>query len=390
MKAQPLSVKSNWPVFGILLALTAFAASSCAIPPLITTIADDLKVEYAHFGYLIMLQFFSFFVAVNIGGWLCERCGMNCHVLILLGLLMVAVSFGACSTVTSLRWFITWMVPIGFGGGLVEAFSSVLITQKEKPDSSKLMNFSQVFFCVGAISAPQVVAMMLYLHLSWRTIFHVFGLFIFCMAGLFFLFTRHEFKERDHCEHDAHDISTPLLKDALFIFLAIILFVYVTFESTMACWIAVYFEKKLSCLPHTSAMQAGIFWAGLICGRGAIIFIPHRYTLWPAMLVGTVIMFIASICASLTFSPSLVTVWVFLSGLGAGPLWPTTVAICKVVRNRPKFTSAVIGIGAMGVVLGSGLGSVLVKYFDAVLFFPVQALGFLVLLVLCLMTRKKV
>ena len=56
-------LKSIFPVFGIFLTLTAFAISGNVIPPLITTIANEIAANYTSFGYIIMLQFLSLFIA---------------------------------------------------------------------------------------------------------------------------------------------------------------------------------------------------------------------------------------------------------------------------------------------------------------------------------------
>ena len=389
MSKQLKHPESKLPLFGTFLALTAFAASASFIPPLITTIADELAVNYASFGYVIMFQFFSFFVAAIIGGWICERHDVNCRTFVLVGLLIVGMTLLVGSTLTRLSWFAVWAITLGFGGGLIEAFGSILVSHNEKPNSSKLQNLAQVFFCIGAISASPIVAVMLYRGISWQYIFILFGLFILFILCVFFFLTRKGSEDAVHSVQKANNFSTSLLKDSLFFLLAAVLLIYVTFESVIACWVSVYFEKRLSVPVHSAALRLSIYWIGLVVGRLAIIVVPHRFTLWPAMFTGILIMYIGAVLASLTLSPLWATVFVFLSGFGAGPLWPTTVAICHSARQRPKFTSYVIAAGAFGVVLGSGLGSVIFRYLDSSLFFPSVALGSIILLVLSFLSYQK-
>jgi MFS transporter, FHS family, glucose/mannose:H+ symporter len=192
-----------------------------------------------------------------------------------------------------------------------------------------------------------------------------------------------------HPVRAANNFSTPLLKDSLFFLLAATLLVYVTFESVVACWVSVYFEKRFYCTVHSSALRLSIYWIGLIFGRLAVTVIPRRFTLWPAMFIGISIMCVSAFLVTFTFSPSLATVFVFLNGFGSGPLWPTTVAICHAARNRPRFTSSVIAIGAIGVVLGSGLGAVLFRYLDFSIFFLFVAFGCIMLLVLSFFSYRK-
>lgn len=372
--------KSTWPIFGIFLTLTAFGVSTNAIPPLITTIADRLGVSYANFGCIIMFQFTSFFVAGIVGGWICERYNVNSRTFVLAGLLLVGLTFLVGSTLTRLTWFAVWTIPLGFGGGLTETFGSVLISRHDKPNSSKLLNLSQVFFCIGAICAPLVVALMLYIGMPWRHIFVLFGLFMLLVLCIFACLTGKQSQVVANPVHIAKNSSAPLLKDSLFVLLAATILIYVTFESLVTCWISVYFEMQLSCPIPYSALRLSIFWIGVIAGRLAITLLPRRVSLWPAMFAGVSMMCLGAVLASLTHSPTWATVFVFLNGLGAGPVWPATVAIGHSARNRPRFTSSLIGVGAFGVVLGSGLGALIFRYLDYSLFFPSIALGCIILL----------
>ena len=374
--------ESKLPIFGSVLALIAFATSAGLLPPLITTIADELVVNYASFGYIIMFQFFSFFVAVIIGGWICERHNVNSRIFILVGLLIVGLTLLVGSTLTRVAWFAVWAIPLGFGQGLVEAFASISVAHNEKPKSSKLQNLAQVFKCIGVISASPIVAVLLYLGISWQNTFILFGLFILSILCVFFFLTRQVTEDTVYSAQKANTLSTPLRKDSLLFLLAGVLLIYVTCETVIACWVSVYFEKRLSIPVHSAALRLSIYWIGVVVGRLAIVFVPRRFTVWPAMFTGILIIFAGAVLASATLSPLWATVFVFLSGVGSGPLWPITVAICHSARQRPKFTSYVIAAGAFGVVVGSGLGSVIFRYLDASLLFPTVALGSIILLVL--------
>ena len=389
MSTQSANSEPKSPIFATFLTLIAFGVSFSVVPPLITTIADEMAVTYASFGSIVMFQAASFFVAGIIGGWICERHNVNSRTLVLAGLLIAGITLLAGAALTRMSWFIIWAIPLGFGGGLIETFASVLVTQSDKPHSSKLMNLGQVFFCIGAISASPIVAAMLYWGVSWQYIFILFGVFILFIFCVFFLLTRKRFEGAVYSVPRANGFPTPILKDSLFFLLAAALLVYVTFESVIGCWVAVYFEKRLSVPVHSAALRLGIYWTGIVVGRLAVVFIPRRFTIWPAMFVGIVVMCVGAVLASVTLSPLWATVFVFVSGFGAGPLWPTTVAICHSARQRPRFTSYVIAVGAFGVVLGSGLGVAIFRYLDSSLFFPSVAIGSVILLILSFLSYRK-
>ena len=354
-----------------------------------TTIAGVMAVHYASFSSIIMFQLLSFCLAGIIGGWICEHGRVNSRTFVLVGLLVVGLTLLVGSTLTSFTWFAIWAVPLGFGAGFVEIFGSILIAHSEKPDSSKLQNVFHVFFCIGAITAPPIVAAMLYLNMPWQYVFILFGLFILVVLGIVFLLTRKGLTIAGHSVQKGNNYSTSLLKDSLFILLAATLLIYLVCESLMACWVAAYFEKRLLCSVDSAALRLSVFWGGVIVGRLVILLVPRRLTLWPAMFTGAGVMCLSAVLASVSLSPLLATVAVFLAGVGAAPIFPTTVAICHSARHRARFTSYVIATGIFGGVLGAGLGSVIFRYLDLGLFFPSLALGCIILLVLSFLSYQK-
>jgi fucose permease len=378
-----------WPLIGTLLTLTAFAISGTAIPPLITSIADDIGVAYTGFVYVVMVQYFSFFLACLLGGWLCERYGVNARSFVLLGLGVLTLVFFVGTQLTTLTGFIVWAILLGLAGGLVEAFGCIIISNYEKPGSAKMLNLSQVFYCLGAMAAPLVIAMMLYRQFSWQNIFFVMGLLIGVITIVFLALTQRDESDGVQQEKTPNGNAKPMYTDALFIYLSIMLFVYVTCESMVASWIAVYFEHKLAISAPNAASRLVLFWAGVVVGRFVVAVLPARYSLWKAVFCGIILMILTALLGSLVLSAAPATLLLFLHGVAIGPLWPTLVAIASAARHRAKFTSGVIAFSAIGVTTGSGLGSILLKVADGRLFFPAITVGGVVLLILAILTRRR-
>lgn len=382
-------INKKYAISGIVLTLTAYAITYCIIPPLMTTIADEIGANYNNFGYIIMLQFLGFFVAGLGGGWLCEHFRFSGKSLVITGLLVISITLIASFLLKNLPSFAIWAILLGVGGGFTESFGIVMISGYEKPNSSKLLNLSQIFFCVGAIAAPQIISLFLYLKVRWQIIFVIFGVFVVLIMFGFLLLTKNAKPTVPIPMRPEHNSAKSLMKDSLFFLLAATLFMYVAVESVFVCWIAVYFEKRLLCSVYNSALIISVFWFGVILGRLAIAAIPVRFTLWPAIFVGGVVMCISSIFACFTAWPIAVMVLVFLAGIGAGPCWPTVTAICHAARNRPQFTSSVIAVSAIGVIAGSGFGAFVFKYMDLKWFFPLIASGAVMLLAVSFVSYRK-
>ena len=383
----------KWPLGAAFLTLTAFAISANAIPPLVTTLAHQTATPYAQFGYLFMLQYLCFTLASLCGGR-ATRAGISSRKLVIIGLLGLAALFALGACLSRFIWFALWILPVGFFGGLIETFATVIIAGHKKSNSSKLLNLSQVFYCLGAILAPQLIAILLGYQISWRVIFILLSLSIF-LIGLFFILLSRNSKIPDTkiptIIADSLNSKPPvsLWSDTSFYLLAAVLFLYVIIEMSSVCWMAAYFEKRFELTASSAAWRLAMFWLGVIIGRLLILTLPDAWTFWPALIVGAIGMIAAN--AGLTFitSPLTATVIVVLYGIAAGPIWPVIVMISQKIRHCPQFTSAVIGFGAAGAGIGPLLGSPIIKYFGLNLFFPLLTGGSIVLLAVIVCCNRK-
>ena len=373
--------------------LTAFALSSNAIPPVITTIAKEFGVQFETFGgYIVLLQFSVFATASIIGGWLTHRFGITNRALIITGVVTLSFMLAIGSTFSRFAWFVVWAVPLGFAGGLVETFSSILVCKFGGRSSSKMLNLSQVFFCFGALFAPFLAGRFLGWGISWRITFLTLGILIFIIAMGFIAATRN-LKEPAIEPAPAGDtpavpaVHTPILSDPMFYLLAIALFLYVVVEGSIVVWVPTFFEKKLNVPASSAAWRLSLFWFGLVCGRSSMLVLRGSWTLWPAVIVGSVGMMIADGLMIGTWSVAVSTCLVFSAGLLSGPLWPIIVTLSQNVRQSPRFTSGVIAAGAVGAGLGPYMSSLILRYLGLKAFFPILT-GLGLLLVVALIQAK--
>ncbi len=380
--------------------LAAFAVCASSIPPFTTTIAAFLDVPYAKFGYLFFLQYLFFTVASLSLGWGKRRFGFSNKSIVALGLVGSGVFFIVGSCIRSVELFYLWIIPFGFFGGAIETFSSVILSRLEKDGSSRLMNFSQVFYCLGAIAAPQAVSIFLKIGVSWQAAFVLFGLLICVLAAAFVVFfkvpespsSEVSSSKRSKSEHSTRQSSGSLFADPRFLLMSFSLFLYVAVEATASIWSAPYFEHTFSLPPYRAAWRMGIFWGGIVCGRASMIFLPQRFTLWPAVLFGSALMILTSFFLSLISGIGISTLILFLLGLCAGPVWTAIVSLTKNIPGRgEEFTSGVIGIGALGAAFGPMASSLIMKRWGTGLLFPLlvasSAVLFLVFLSLKRMLR---
>jgi len=341
-----------------------------------------------------MLQFVCFAVASITGGWAAQRFGISNRSLVIFGILGVGIILGLGAFLPNIQWFIAWAIPLGFLGGLVETFSSVMICKFNGPGSSKMLSLSQVFFCLGAIFAPFLVGRLLAADIAWPNAFLTLGGCIFAIGVFFTIMTRnlHEPRKLTASESENDPVtsqSIPMLRDPLFYCLFIGLFLYVSIEGSMVCWIAAYFEEFQKLSSSSAAGRLSIFWIGMVTGRTAILFLPSRWTLWPAVIVGAVGMTLATLLFCLRPSPITASVLTILCATAAGPLWPVIVTLGEKVRSSRTFTSCIISGGALGAALGPFLSSQVIRLWGMKALFPALTLCGLVLVSVLVLGRSR-
>ena len=368
---------SKLVLFVVLLSIASFAISANTIPSLATQIGEDVKTDYENFGHVYLLQFLSFAAASMIGGKIAERFGLSSRFFVLWGLIGTGAVLALGAVLPNIHWFAVWIIPLGFFGGLIEVFSSIIITRMGKSDSSKLLCFSHIFFAFGAIFAPAVVAFLLENGFSWKTAFILLGALIVVVSVFFGLCSRvcAVANAAAGQTDEQRRSSVPLASDVLFALLALSMFLYVCVEGSIVVWVAPYFEKHLALTKPAAALRTSLYWGGIAAGRMLVMFLPRRWSLWPLLLAGAVGMLATCLMMSLKLSPAVASVLVVVCGLTAGPVWPVIVSCSQHVRQSPKFTAGVIGVGGLGGALGPWLLSYEIRALGWGWFFPILAVA---------------
>ena len=396
-KVSQMVKQNKIAIFAVMLTLAAYAISASVVPPLASTIATDIGIATESFGYVFALQFSLFALGCLLGGWLSERFGLAHRTLLLIGLFGIAFTLACGCFISSYAWLLLWTLPLGLAGGLTESFGSVMICDYEGPDSSKLINLSQVFFCLGAVFGPHLVAQMLKAEVPWPATFVVFGAIILTITLVFIALTRRPAADSRIPESCADPDQTsapaapplPLWRDPVFYLLGAFQFLYVAVEVSAACWVSVFFEQTFDVSVSSAAWRPAVFWGGVGLGRALMLILPGRWTLWPAAFCGASALLVTYLSIALCDSTVGATLLVFAAGIAAGPLWPVGVSIAGALRGSARFTSGIIACGAVGAALGPLLSSLVIRHLGLARLFPALAVGCVPLVISLWLAQRK-
>jgi fucose permease len=373
-------------LFSLFFTLSAFAISANAVPPLISTMADGFRVNASNFGFFMTLQFVSFSLTSFAGGWVKERLKLTNWHLVSAGLIVIVAAFFAGAVLLRSAWsLVLWIVPLGLAGGAVETFSSIEISARSDPGSSKNLCLSQVFYSLGAFAAPQLVYLCFGAGLGWQATFLLFGSFSAAVCLFFILAGARRGAFRANPPADGQRLEEGKGRSRVFVFLLLLMLVYVVLESLSAAWLSYIFESHYRLSAREAAIALMLFWVGMLVGRLYIVFLPARWTLWPALLISSLAIVLVTLLLALVDLRVVRYAGVLLLGAAAGPVWPVLVMTTRVTCGSERRTSAVIGLGAIGFAAGPLLGSLLLAAGLGAHFFIFElALGVAVLC-LCLL-----
>ncbi|MBT4289592.1 MAG: MFS transporter [Deltaproteobacteria bacterium] len=371
----------------LFLTLSAFAISANAVPPLISEMVATTGIEAPNFGFFIFIQYVAFSMVAFSGGYLKKKWRISNYLIVAIGL--GCITFSLISGGIFLHSYLSlliWVIPLGLSGGAVETFASIEISNLSSFDSSKNLCLSQVFYSLGAFSAPQIVYFCLGFDMGWKSIFFIFSV-ISLLAMIFFLFSNRHRLKLTQSTNELH-LQTKEVNfksqngQNLFILLLLIMICYVIIESLSAAWLSYIFKHKFHLTTKDAALALAAFWAGVTSSRLIIVLLPSRLTLWPTILVSSVLLSVATIVILLAPGHIASIIAVGLMGVAAGPIWPVIIMISSSVFRSDKKTAIIIGMGALGFAVGPLLGSLIINAGSIQMFHYTQILVSLLLLLL--------
>jgi len=333
------------------ISIAAFAIANNLFAPSITTLAGEFGRNPEDMDWLFVMTSCGFFCAMILCTILSERIGKE--TLITLGLGIFFLSYFALSFSSLIVVFVIFGLIIGCGGAFVEISATSSLSDKAiKGNHLRLMNFSQVFYCAGAIGTPFLVGILLDNGVQWRNIFR--GAAIMALVVAIFMSRKIRRTKPEHKEHPHLLAFIEFLKKPAFLILFLEMFLYGCAESSYSKWTCAYFEKVLGAPLWVSGIMLSVFWGGVCAGRVLFSFYDFKISERKIILLFNLIAIAGAIPVVLTKDYRLVSVFVFIVGFGCSVIWPTVLAILgkRFPENSGAAFSMCIGAGALGCVFG--------------------------------------
>jgi len=317
----------------------------------LSNITDAAGFDGAMSGVLVAIYFLGALIMPIVAGEISDRVGKKAMLLAALAVMISGILIVATTShivLIGLGIFFS-----GAGSCTIESLFSSKITDKYPQDSAKFMNYSQMFFCIGAVLGPLMSLVIKSSGGAWKTSMFI-AAFLFLLAGgavLQLPGDKNDLTEND-IDRPKTAYSFTLVKDLRFILLFFSMLLYVGAESGLAFFTMDYYKESVS--TASGEISLSLYWASMVIGR-LIAGVLHRHSKKILIIcLASAAVFSALLQLNLPYmiSPALF----FLTGFGMSAIWPLIMSSCT------QTFSSISGTAGGLMTAGGACGGMLVPF----------------------------
>ncbi|MFC0215987.1 sugar MFS transporter [Paenibacillus chartarius] len=237
------------------------------------------------------------------------------------------------STAPSFLWLVVLAVPLGLGGGAVDASLNHYVAEHYKAHH---MNWLHCFWGVGATMGPMIMSSFIADHNSWRGGYAAVSIIQFVLVLILLvtlpLWKRHssnreperadQQEQRDQADSGRLQANVNVLRIkgvnySLFAFLF-----YCGVEATVGLWGASYLVGARAVTAETAAGWISLYYGGITVGRLVTGFITMKVSNRVLIRLGQLVAIAGGIVLLLPLPHTLFLTGFILIGLGLAPIYP--------------------------------------------------------------------
>lgn len=347
--------------------------SGLVVPSLAREVEGGFAQTDVGLGLFYFVTSIAYAAGSVLGGMATERVGRR---LILSGAAaLLAVGLIAQGLTPDWIAFTVFGVVRSAGAGAIDGGGNGLAIDLFSGARGGRLNLLHLFYSLGALGAPFVLAGRDLVGLSWQAVIIGSGLIALPLAVLFAVADLADGRSRPHLAAGGH--RTSLLAIPLLV-LGVAIGCYVACEIGVSNWLV----RFLATAPAAAATSAlGLYWAGLAAGRLVGSRIADRFDHLRLAIAAALACAVALVGAVVV--PSLpVSVALFVVvGFASGPIYPLIVAIGG--ERFPDRAAAVSGLIVAASVVGAVVYPPLMGVMSVTVGLPVAMIGTAVVVAAC-------
>lgn len=297
--------------------MLAFGIVLTTLGAVLPSIIERFGLEKAQAGELLLVMTFGIIVASLVFGPMVDRYGYRGILLVATALILAGLEgIAFAPTLASLRVSIAM---IGFGGGIVNGGTNALVADISSGERGARLNLLGVFFGVGAVGVPFVLATLTGRFTQSALVAGVGAIVVVPFAAI----AVSRFPMPKQPQGFPIAAAGGLLRDPLMLLMAVILFLESGVELTVGGWTSTFVKEELGVEPGTALLLLSLYWLGMMLTRIAVGNILRRASHIGVLYVCLTIALAGAALLLTTHSVAVAAAGVFLLGAGFAAMFPT-------------------------------------------------------------------
>jgi len=299
------------------LGLLAFGIVLTTLGSVLPSIIERFGIDKAQAGALFLLMTFGILAGSLVFGPLVDRYGHKG--ILLTATALIVVGLEGIAFAPSMGWLRVAILIIGFGGGIINGGTNALVADISTGERGANLNLLGVFFGVGAVGVPFVLATLSGRFSQSAVIAGVGALVV--VPLVFIALTR--FPPPKQSQGFPLAAAGGLLRDPLLLLMGLMLFLESGIEITVGEWTSTFVKEELGVAAERALVLLSLYWLGMMLARVALGQILRRAPHFNVLYACLAIALAGAALLLTTQSVAIAALGVFLLGVGFAAMFPT-------------------------------------------------------------------
>ena len=297
--------------------MLSFGIVLTTLGSVLPSIIERFGIDKTQAGALLLLMTLGILAGSLVFGPMVDRYGYKGILLVASALIIVGLE--GIAFAPSLVLLRVAIMIIGFGGGIINGGTNALVADISSGERGANLNLLGVFFGVGAVGVPFVLA-TLSGQFSQAALISIVGALV---AVPIMVIAVTEFPAPKHSQGFPIAAAGGLLTDPLLLLMGLMLFLESGLEITVGGWTSTFVNEELAVPAGKALFILSLYWLGMMLARIALGSILKRASHFTVLYIGLAIAFAGSALLLTTHNVAIAAVGVFLLGAGFAAMFPT-------------------------------------------------------------------
>ena len=299
------------------LGMLTFGIVLTTLGAVLPTVIERFGIDKAQAGSLFLLMTFGILAGSLVFGPMVDRYGYKGMLLLATALIVMGLEgIAFASSMSVLRAAIAL---IGFGGGIINGSTNALVADISSEGKGASLNLLGVFFGIGAVGVPFVLA-TLSGSFSNATLIASVGALVL-IPFLFIAVT--PFPAPKQPQGFPLAAAGRLTRDPLLLLMGFLLFLESGMEIAVGGWTSTFVNEELAVNARTALVVLSLYWMGMMLARLALgtfmRSVPPIRVMYTCITIGL----IGAVMLLMTTNVNVAAAGVFMLGVGFAATFPT-------------------------------------------------------------------